>query len=110
MVINGEGSTTSENNVVKGNIIAKSYRGYNVYSGSSGPVARNNLLQRNCVWASPGSAYHEHGGVMAPARNYKTRRNVVAKPQFAHAKGGNLRLLQEGGRCVTRYSGTMSRR
>jgi len=28
---------------------------------------------------------------MAPARNYKATRNVVAKPPFVHAKGGNLR-------------------
>jgi parallel beta-helix repeat protein len=109
MVINGAGSTTSENNVIRGNIIAKSYRGYNVYSGSTGPVAHNNVLRKNCVWAGrPGSPYHEHGGVMSPARNYKARRNVVAKPHFVHAKGGNLRL-QGGGRCVARYRGTMSR-
>jgi parallel beta-helix repeat protein len=110
MVINGSGSTTSENNVIKGNIIAKSYRGYNVYSGSTGPVAHNNVLRKNCVWAGHhGSLYHEHGGVMAPARNYKATRNVVAKPRFVHAEGGNLRL-RRGGRCMARYSGTMSRR
>jgi parallel beta-helix repeat protein len=110
MVINGEGSSISEGNVITGNIIAGSYRGYNVYSGSSGPVGRKNVVRKNCVWAAhPGSPYHDHGGVMAPARNYKARRNVVAKPHFAHAKSGNLRV-KRGGRCLARYRGTMSLR
>ncbi len=110
MVINGEGSSVSEHNVIKGNIIARSYRGYNVYSGDNGPVGRHNVLRKNCVWAGKGgSPYHRRGGVMAPARNYKARRNVVARPRFANAKSGNLRL-KGGGRCVARYRGTMSRR
>jgi parallel beta-helix repeat protein len=110
MVINGVGSTTSESNVIKGNIIAKSYRGYNVYSGSTGPVARNNVLRKNCVWAgNRGSRYQRRGGVMRPARNYMARRNVIAKPHFVHAKAGNLHL-RGGGRCKARYRGTMSRR
>jgi parallel beta-helix repeat protein len=110
MVINGAGSSVSENNVIRGNIIAKSYRGYNVYSGSTGPVGRNNILRKNCVWAGgPGSPYHKRGGVMAPARNYKARRNVVARPRFVRPKSGNLRLKGRG-RCVARYRGTMSRR
>jgi parallel beta-helix repeat protein len=109
MVINGAGSSVSEDNVIKGNIIAKSYRGYNVYSGSTGPVGRDNVLRRNCVWAGRlGSPYHKRGGVMAPARNYRLRRNVVAKPRFARAKAGNLRLTG-GRRCMARYRGTMSR-
>ena len=109
MVINGAGSSVSENNVIRGNIIAKSYRGYNVYSGDTGPVGRHNLLRKNCIWASKKSHYREHGGVMRPARNYKVRRNVVAKPRFARAKAGNFRL-RGGGRCVRKYKGTLSRR
>jgi parallel beta-helix repeat protein len=109
MVINGEGSSVSENNVIRGNIIARSYRGYNVYSGNDGPVGHNNVLRRNCVWAGAKSDYRGHGGVMAPARNYKARRNVIARPRFAHAKRGNLRL-QGSSRCLRRYTGTMSRR
>jgi parallel beta-helix repeat protein len=109
MVINGEGSSASERNRIRGNIIVKSYRGYNVYSGDSGPVGRRNILRKNCVWASKGSPYRRHGGVMRPARNYKARRNVVARPRFANAKRGNLHL--EGGRrCTAKYRGTMSRR
>jgi parallel beta-helix repeat protein len=110
MVINGAGSSTSEDNIVAGNIIAKSYRGYNVYSGGTGPVGRNNVVRRNCVWAShPGSPYHEHGGVMRPARNYRAKRNIVARPHVAQAKGENVRL-RRGGRCLARYRGTMSLR
>jgi hypothetical protein len=109
IVINGEGSSISERNRIRGNIIAKSYRGYNVYSGSSGPVGRNNVLRKNCVWAKRRSPYRRQGGVMAPARNYKVRRNVVARPLFANARGGNLRLAR-GGRCAAKYKGTMSRR
>jgi nitrous oxidase accessory protein NosD len=109
IVINGAGSSVSQKNVIKGNVIAKSYRGYNVYSGDTGPVGRHNILRKNCVWASKRSRYREHGGVMRPARNYRARRNVVARPRFARAKAGNLRL-RGGGRCVRRYKGTMSRR
>jgi parallel beta-helix repeat protein len=109
IVVNGEGSSVSENNVIRGNIIARSYRGYNVYSGNDGPVGRNNVLRRNCVWAGHESDYRQHGGVMAPARNYEARRNVIAKPRFIHAKYGNL-SLRGGNRCMARYAGTMSRR
>jgi parallel beta-helix repeat protein len=108
MVINGEGSSVSERNRIRGNIIAKSYRGYNVYSGDSGPVGRRNILRKNCVWASESSPYRRHGGVMRPARNYKVRRNVVARPRFANARRGNLRL-ERGGRCAAKYRGRMSR-
>jgi nitrous oxidase accessory protein NosD len=110
IVVNGAGSSVPNHNVVKGNIIAKSYRGYNVYSGTTGPVGRHNALRKNCVWAGKGgSPYQEHGGVMKPARNYRARRNVIAKPRFARAKAGNFRL-RGGGRCVARYKGTLSRR
>jgi hypothetical protein len=110
IVVNGAGSSVPNHNVVKGNIIAKSYRGYNVYSGDDGPVGRKNVLRKNCVWAGNGRSYYqEHGGVMLPARNYTARRNVIAKPRFRRAKAGNFRL-RGGGRCVARYRGTMSRR
>jgi hypothetical protein len=109
IVVNGAGSAAPNHSVVKGNIIAKSYRGYNVYSGSTGPAGRDNLLRKNCVWAGRRSDYREHGGVMRPARNYRARRNVVARPHFADAKDGNLRLRGRG-RCVARYRGTLSRR
>ena len=109
IVVNGAGSSAPNHNVVRGNIIARSFRGYNVYSGSTGPVGRDNILRKNCVWAKHGSHYREHGGVMLPARNYAATRNVVARPRFVRAKAGNLRL-RGGRRCLARYRGTMSKR
>ena len=106
IVVNGEGSSVSEDNVIEGNVIAGSYRGFNVYSGHSGPVGRGNVLRDNCVWATGArSPYDENGGVMLPARNYTAAGNVVAEPQFANSAAGDYRL-QQGGRCAATYTGT----
>jgi parallel beta-helix repeat protein len=109
MVINGEGPDASERNAIHGNIIAGSYRGYNVYSGDSGPAGEGNLLQDNCVWAGNAeSPYDELGGVMTPARNYTALRNLVARPRFVDPRNDNFRL-QADSRCLAKYEGRMSK-
>ena len=109
MVVNGSGSTVSERNVIQGNVIAGSYRGYNVYSGDSGPEGDGNFLRDNCVWAGNAeSPYDEMGGVMTPARNYTASRNLVAIPLFVDAANDNYRL-QGASRCLAKYTGTMSK-
>jgi parallel beta-helix repeat protein len=108
IVINGEGSSVSENNLIEGNIIADSYRGYNVYSGDTGPVGHGNVLRDNCVWAGNAEPpYDEMGGVMMPARNYIATRNLIANPQFVNAKAGNYRL-QADSPCLHKYTGILA--
>jgi parallel beta-helix repeat protein len=105
IVVNGEGSSVSEDNLIEGNVIAGSYRGYNVYSGHSGPVGHGNVLRGNCVWAGAArSPFDDNGGVMLPARNYTATGNVVAEPQFANPAAGDFRL-EGGGRCAASYAG-----
>ncbi len=107
MVINGSGSKVSERNVITGNVIARSYRGYNVYSGDGGPVGRGNVLRDNCVWAIGGaeSPYDEMGGVMTPARNFTASANLIANPQFVDAAKDNYGL-QDSSRCRAKHAGT----
>jgi parallel beta-helix repeat protein len=108
MVISGSGSNVSQGNLIAGNVIAGSYRGYNVYSGDSGPVGRGNVLRDNCVWAgNVESPFDEMGGVMTPARNYTASRNLIARPQFVSAANDNYRL-QASSRCRGKYKGTMA--
>jgi nitrous oxidase accessory protein NosD len=108
IVFSGAGSEVSSHNLVQGNIISNSKVRWNVYSGAPGPTARGNLVRHNCVWAGKSNSYGSHGGVEKPSRNFTARRNRVAKPRFAHAGGGNLRL-RSGSRCRARYTGTLSR-
>jgi parallel beta-helix repeat protein len=108
MVINGSGSAVTDQNTITGNVIAGSYRGYNVYSGDSGPVGRGNMLRDNCVWAGNAeSPYDEMGGVMTPARNYTARANLIAPPRFVNSANDNYRL-HAGSECRAKYTGTMA--
>ena len=108
IVVNGSGSSISENNVIEGNIIAGSYRGYNVYSGNTGPVGHGNVVRENCVWAGLAkSPYDDLGGVMTPARNYTASRNLVANPGFVDPAAEAF-SLQAGDACRAKYTGTMS--
>jgi parallel beta-helix repeat protein len=105
IVVNGSDSAVSEDNVIEGNVIAGSYRGYNVYSGHTGPVGHGNVLRNNCVWAGDArSPFDENGGVMVPARNYTATGNLVAEPEFTDAGGGDYRLLADD-RCASKYTG-----
>src|SRR6476619_1766974 len=93
VVFSGEGSVTSNHNLVEGNVIADSKLGWNVYSGQTGPVATGNLLRDNCVWAGESSpGYGSNGGVETPSRNFTANANVVADPHYSDPAAGDYTL------------------
>jgi protocatechuate 3,4-dioxygenase beta subunit len=94
IVFSGAGTSVSDHNLVQGNIISNSELRWNVYSGSDGPIATENLLKNNCVWAS-GPSYDAHGGVETPSRNFTAVGNVVDKPQFVDPGAGDFRLQRD---------------
>jgi parallel beta-helix repeat protein len=100
IVFSGAGRHTSRGNLVAGNVIADSVRGWNVYSGSTGPRGSGNRLRGNCVHgASRDPYYRSHGGVQRPSRNFTARNNTVADPAFVARARGDLRL-RGGSRCA----------
>jgi hypothetical protein len=104
IIISGDGDTASSNNLVFGNVISNSRIRWNVESlWPNGIVGSGNVVRDNCLWASnpsPGQ-YNRGGGIIVPShgpRGFSVSRNVVARPQFAAAAAGDLRL-PNGSRC-----------
>jgi nitrous oxidase accessory protein NosD len=96
IVFSGEGDTTSNHNLVEGNVIADSKLGWNVYSGDSGPVAAGNRLRQNCVWAGQsGPDYESNGGVETPSRNFTATTNAVVDPHYSDPAAGDYTLSSE---------------
>jgi parallel beta helix pectate lyase-like protein/List-Bact-rpt repeat protein len=108
MVLNGSGAVTSNDNLVEGNIIANSNLGWNVYSGSTGPIGTGNLLRNNCIWASNTNAsFNLNGGIQSPSRNFTASGNLISASGFVNAAAGDFHL-QWGSACLAKYTGTMS--
>ena len=104
----GSGSSTSNGNVVKNNVIANSKDSYNAYSGSDGPVARGNVMRNNCVFASNAEDwYNDNGGIETPSRNFATSSNLTAPPRFVDPGSDDLELAPNSS-CLRKYSGTLA--
>lgn len=99
----GVDGVTSNHNRVRGNIISRSVVSWNAASGPTGPRARGNLMRRNCVFASK-RGFRSNGGIEKPSRNFRARRNKIAKPRFKHPGSGDYRL-RAGSRCRGVYRG-----
>jgi parallel beta-helix repeat protein len=99
----GVNHVTSSHNLVRGNIISRSMVRWNAVSGPTGPRAHGNVLRRNCVFASK-RGYRSNGGIQKPSRNFRARRNKVAKPRFMDPGSGDY-TLRAGSRCQPVYRG-----
>jgi hypothetical protein len=109
----GDGSLTSNHNLVTGNVIADSQESWNVYSGPGGPAATGNRVIGNCVHASnPDDFYNSNGGIQTPSRNFTARNNTIAEPAFVDEEALDLRLtpgsacaevLEDAGQLATKH-------
>jgi parallel beta-helix repeat protein len=99
----GVNGVTSNHNVVRGNVISRSRARWNAVSGPTGPRAHGNVLRRNCVFATK-RGYRSNGGIEKPSRNFRARRNKIARPHFMDPGSGDYRL-RAGSRCQPVYRG-----
>lgn len=108
MVLSGADGSTSDENLVHGNIITNSRLSWNVRSGGDGPSASANLVAGNCVFASNRIRYYNaNGGIEKPSENFTAASNVVARPGYRNAPADDFRL-RRGSRCLRTYTGTMA--
>lgn len=90
---NGEGiifSDASSGNQAWGNVV--SYSNIRANVESSNLYGGGNSFHDNCVWYDPPNGYYGggDGGIEAPG--VAAYDNLVAEPQFANRRGGDLRL------------------
>jgi parallel beta-helix repeat protein len=93
VIFGGGSSTSSDNNLVAGNIISNSTIRFNIQAHWQGPVGSGNVARDNCVWtadrgrggAPEGSGIQEMSGARAAG-------NVVASPGYADRGAGNYAI------------------
>jgi hypothetical protein len=97
VIFAGEGGSTSDQNVVRENVITNSAPRWNIESSwSGGPQGQGNLAERNCLFsAGPGSP----SGI-GFVNGFKQSGNVVARgPVYVDRRAGDYRL-RGGSRCA----------
>lgn len=92
VIFSGEGGSTSNGNVVEGNVIANARASHNVesYYPSGTPVGRGNVVRGNCLFG--GIRNRENGGVQAPQRGFVATGNRVSDPAYVNRGAGDFRL------------------
>jgi len=102
---NGEGilfsglrEHSSSGNLLENNIISNSRVRWNVAANWRRAQApgTDNLLSRNCLWASnPDPYYRKDGGVTSGRPGFTATRNLIAKPLYAAPGRGDYRLRED---------------
>ncbi len=94
MIFGGGPSSSSDDNLVAGNVITGSNIRWNVQSHWQGPVGSGNVARDNCVWITsadytgspPGS------GIEPAIDGARAFDNVVADPGYADPAAGDFRI------------------
>lgn len=95
----GDSGSCSNGNKVVRNVIANPRISWNVHSTPQGPRCHGNAVRRNCVFSGLDDAQQgSNGGVQKPSRNYRARRNRIAKPVYIDRAANDFRL-REGSAC-----------
>ena len=85
VIFGGDDDSSSDRNVVEGNVITNSTIRYNVQSHWQGPTGSGNVARRNCVWttSSKYSGSPEGSGIKPSMSGASASDNVVAEPGAA---------------------------
>jgi len=82
VIFGGDGDSSSDSNVVEGNVISNSTIRYNVESHWQGPTGSGNVARRNCVWST--SSYYggspKGSGIEPSMSGASASDNVIAEP------------------------------
>ena len=82
VIFGGGSSSSSDRNVVEGNVISNSKIRYNVESHWQGPTGSGNVARRNCVWSTSSkySGSPEGSGIKPSMSGASASDNVIAEP------------------------------
>jgi parallel beta-helix repeat protein len=105
VTFSGDGRYASSGNLVEHNVIANSLRGFNVDSWwpPGGPIGKGNVLRGNCLYG--GVPHAAAGSVMAPQVGFAADGNLVADPQPANPRRGQV-LPASASRCREVFGGS----
>ena len=88
VIISGNGTDTSDDNLITGNVIIRSQVRWNVESHwPDGLVGSGNAVRGNCVFADR-AGYEADGGIAAPNVGFRADGNLVAEPADLPPPGG----------------------
>jgi parallel beta-helix repeat protein len=92
VIFSGERRSTSNGNVVEGNVIANASASHNVesYYPSGTPVGRGNIVRGNCLFG--GVRNREDGGVQSPQVGFVATGNRASDPSYVNRGAGDFRL------------------
>jgi parallel beta-helix repeat protein len=92
VIFSGDHGLTSDDNVIEGNVIGGSERGYNIESWwpTGGAVGTGNVARHNCLWG--GMHAEADGGVEVPQAGFRAVDNLIADPQFQDAPARDFTL------------------
>ena len=93
VLFGGGSSSSSDRNVVEGNVISNSKIRYNVESYWQGPTGESNLVRRNCVFG--GARDDGQGGIERPAEGFEELGNLVADPLYVDRAAGDFTLAED---------------
>jgi parallel beta-helix repeat protein len=93
VLFGGDGTLTSDDNLVEGNVITNSRLRYNVESSFPGPIGTGNVARDNCVW---GGVYGDsNGGTERNPRGYALAGNIVSDPLYTARSAADYTLRPE---------------
>lgn len=86
VIFAGDGSLSSNGNVVRYNIISNSTIRYNVEAWWGGSVGRDNLVDHNCLWNG------RMGNIDSSAGGFAVGQNTIADPLYVDRAAKDFRL------------------
>ena len=101
IVLGGETSEASSNNVVTRNVVAYAQT-YNITSGWHDLIGTGNVVERNCLWAG------ENGNIDGSDGGFSAYANDVANPAFRNRQSHDYRLRRSS-RCRRVIGGQSTR-
>lgn len=95
VIISGDRVSTSDENLVEGNLITGSVTRWNVESSwVDGLIGSGNLVRRNCLF-STSETYDVEGGISPAREGFMALENLLAEPGYADPDGGSFVLPAE---------------
>ena len=114
IIFGGDESKSSDNNLVKGNVISNSRVRYNVESSWGSSVGTGNVVRNNCVWITEEAYAGLPGGsgIQNTQAGFIAQDNIVRNPRYVGRASGDYAVRSScpvGGRsCARAVVGTRS--
>lgn len=93
LIISGNDTKESENNLIEHNLITNSAIRYNVESHWPGSVGDGNIVRENCVFG--GARDDGEGGIETPAEGFEASDNLIVDPLYVGPEAGDYALEED---------------